>query len=107
MPAEPPYRLEQRTCHVEDALPLLNGGARLFRGFVIFIKRHPLKKAGGRQLLGVTHDDDLSATRKRADGVLRPELGRLIHHDKIEFKLAGCEILRHGERAHHEAGFEG
>src|ERR1019366_7768830 len=102
MPPQPPNGLEQCAGHIENTFAFLDRCTSLVSGIVFRVKRHALEEASGRKLLRITDDYNLPASGQRTDGILRPELRGLIHHDKIEFELAGGEILCDGQRPHHK-----
>src|ERR1039458_8687812 len=106
VPAQPPYRLKQRARDIKNALPYTTLLRALVTSFIVGIDGYALEETGGRKLFRIAHDDDLSPSGERADGVFRLELGGFVHHDEIESELAGRQVLGYGQRPHHEARLE-
>src|SRR5688572_441385 len=86
---------------VENAFEvfLLNDGF-FIRGFA------GVEEIGGRKLLGIADDDELSAAGDGADGIPDGDLGGFVEDDEVETFVRGFEILRDGKRAHQNAGLE-
>ena len=97
MPFQADRRQGQGDALVQDALHVLLVG-------VLLVENVRLEEGCGRQLLGISHDDERFPPRDGGHGFGGRELGRLVKDDQVELTADGLQILRDGERAHEHAG---
>ena len=64
------------------------------------------EETGRRQLSGIAGNDDLIGSENGSDGILRKNLRCLIKDDQVKMVILRIQKVRHGERRHHEAGFQ-
>ena len=97
MPQKVPLGHAEGEAVVQYALQIL-----VFQIILVHIRR--AEEGGGRQLLGIAHDDRRLRASNGADRLRRGHLRRLVEDDQVELIGDGLQILRHGGRAHQHAG---
>ncbi len=98
MPGQAPLRQARAEAFLQDALLIALDVAVILLGAGTAIE-----EAGGRHLLGIAGDDNLRATRDRADRIPWRDLRGFVEDHQIEQRRIGRQILRNRQRAHQQA----